>query len=84
MIKQMSSFDTKDEAAVKAINVIAEKVLNSKHLTTVEQKNVATELRIQEWEASSRKKFYSYFVLAIICIANMGSGWQDGLLAPAY
>lgn len=63
---------------------IAKRIADSKHLTSVEQKNIGTELRIQEWESSKTKKLYSYFVLNVICVANMGSAWQDGLLAPAY
>jgi len=85
MIKQMSSFDDiKFEDSASALKIIAEKIQNSKHLTSIEQKNIATELRVQEWESSKQKKIYSYFVLAIICLANMGAGWQDGLIAPAY
>ena len=52
MMRKMSSFDVKDEGPAKDLNQIAEKLQQSKHLTTVEQKNVATEFLIQEWEAS--------------------------------
>jgi len=31
---------------------IAKRIADSKHLTSVEQKNIATEFKIQEWESS--------------------------------
>lgn len=84
MLAQMPSFEVKDVSPMSIIQDISRRILESKQLTTVQLKNLATEFRIQEWESSRTMKLYSYFVLIVICVANMGSSWQDSLLAPAY